>query len=255
LATVLLAAAVGAAAEAQPPSGVTHNGGGAKPLLEAGSQLYAANCASCHGIAGRGVPFPQKRGVGGVQGAGPPLIGVGALAPDFYLRTGRMPLEHPGEQPERQRPFFNDREIRALVAYVASFGGGPAIPQPRPAHGRLSDGYSLFTEHCAGCHQVVGEGGYVTGARVPVLQHASPRQIAEAVRIGPYVMPTFSKRDISDEDLNKIIAYVEASKAPNDAGGLGIGHIGPVPEGMVTWLIAGCVLVGVCVLIGERLKS
>jgi ubiquinol-cytochrome c reductase cytochrome c subunit len=255
LAMLLLSAAVVAAAQAQPRSGVVHSGGGARPLLEAGSQLYAGNCASCHGIAGRGVPFPAKRGSGGVHGQGPPLIGVGALAPDFYLRTGRMPLEQPGEQPERQRPFFSDREIRALTAYVASFGKGPAIPEPRPAHGRLAEGYSLFTEHCAGCHQVVGEGGYVTGARVPVLQHASPRQIAEAVRIGPYVMPTFSKRDISDDELNAIIAYVEASKAPDDPGGLGIGHIGPVPEGMVAWLVAGCVLVGVCALIGERLKS
>jgi hypothetical protein len=28
-----------------------------------------------------------------------------------------------------------------------------------------------------------------------------------------------------------------------------------VPEGMVAWLVAAVVLVGVCVLIGERLKK
>ena len=73
---------------------------------------------------------------------------------------------------------------------------------------------SLFTDHCAGCHQIVGEGGYVTGARVPALGQASATQIAEAVRIGPFHMPRFSKKAISDEDLNKIIAYVEASREP-----------------------------------------
>jgi ubiquinol-cytochrome c reductase cytochrome c subunit len=68
-------------------------------------------------------------------------------------------------------------------------------------------------------------------------------------------MPRFPKSQISDDDLNKIIAYVQASKHPEDRGGLGIGHIGPVPEGMVAWLIAAVVLVGVCMVIGRRLGS
>ena len=181
----------------------------------------------------------NNRGAGDISAQGPSLVGVGELAPDFYLRTGRMPLDHAGEEPERQRPFFNDREISAITAYVGSFGGGPPIPEPHPDHGALTEGMSLFTDHCAGCHQIVGEGGYVTGAKVPTLKHADATEIAEAVRIGPYLMPRFPKSQISDDDLNKIIAYVQASKHPEDRGGLGIGHIGPVPEGMVAWLIAG----------------
>jgi ubiquinol-cytochrome c reductase cytochrome c subunit len=114
---------------------------------------------------------------------------------------------------------------------------------------------SLFTDHCAGCHQIVGEGGYVTGAKVPALDRSSATEIAEAVRIGPFLMPRFSTKAISDEDLNKIIAYVQASQHPNDAGGLGIGHLGPVPEGMVAWLVAAVVLVGVCSVIGKRRQA
>ena len=171
---------------------------------------------------------------------------MGAQAADFYLRTGRMPISHPGEEPERSRPSFSDSEIRALNAYVASLGKGPAIPSPNPDYSRVSRGMELFTDHCAGCHQIAGEGGYVTDARVPVLQHASATQIAEAVRIGPYLMPSFSRHTINDRQLNAIIAYIEASKEPTDRGGLGIGHIGPVPEGIVAWLVAAVVLVGVC---------
>jgi quinol---cytochrome-c reductase cytochrome c subunit len=250
----LLAAALAARGEV-PPSGIVHQpGGSGQSLLRQGAGLYAANCSSCHGIAGRGVPLPKPTGAGNISGQGPPLIGVGARAPDFYLRTGRMPIANAGEEPERQRPFFNPREIRALVAYVASFGKGPPIPEPQP-HDHLAEGLTLFTEHCAGCHQVVGEGGYVTGARVPTLKHASPVDIAEAVRLGPYVMPAYSRKDISDHDLDKIIAYVEASKSPADRGGIGIGHIGPVPEGIVAWLIAGVVLVGICSVIGRRLTG
>jgi ubiquinol-cytochrome c reductase cytochrome c subunit len=101
----------------------------------------------------------------------------------------------------------------------------------------------------------VGEGGYVTDTVVPTLKHATSTQIAEAVRIGPYLMPRFSARQISDKQLNAIIAYVQASKHPDDRGGWGIGHIGPVPEGMVAWFVAAFVLVGICVVIGEKLRA
>ena len=223
------------------------------PLREQGYQLYAGNCSTCHGSAGRGIQRPI-RGAGGQKGQGPPLVGVGALAPDFYLRTGYMPLSAVGTQPHRSHVLFDEREIRALVAYVASLGKGPAIPRPDPARGNVSEGQSLFTDHCAGCHQVVAEGGYVTGAVAPQLLHASPVQIAEAVRIGPFVMPTFSKRQISDRQLDSIIAYVQEAKHPDDRGGWAIGHVGPVPEGLVAWLIGTAALVAVCVVIGERLK-
>jgi quinol---cytochrome-c reductase cytochrome c subunit len=244
-------------AYAQPPSGIVHPPDQAgKTPLQLGSELFAGNCASCHGIDGSGVSLSNPiRGAGDIEGAGPSLQGVGAESADFYLRTGRMPLGNPREQPERSRPDFNETEIRALTAYVASLGKGPPIPRPTPDYARVSRGMELFTEHCAGCHQVVGEGGYVTDARVPVLQHASATEIAEAVRIGPYVMPSFSRKAINDRQLNAIIAYVERSKNPEDRGGIGIGHIGPVPEGIVAWLVAAVVLVGVCLLIGERVRA
>jgi ubiquinol-cytochrome c reductase cytochrome c subunit len=252
-AALLAGLLIAVAARAQPPSGIVHQPGGPhQSRRQLGTGLYAANCASCHGIGGIGVPNPRPTGAGGIVGWGPPLRGVGALAPDFYLRTGRMPIEHAGEEPERQRPLFNEREIRALVSYVASFGKGPPIPHPRPAWGRLSEGFSLFTERCAGCHQVVGQGGYVPGAKVPVLEHASATEIAEAVRIGPFLMPRFSRKDIDERELDAIVAYVERSRHPDDRGGFGLGHIGPVPEGMVAWFVAAVVLVGVCVLIGRR---
>lgn len=254
LGVLLVVAAVAVAA--QPPAGIVHTPyGPGQSRRRLGAALFAANCASCHGSLGQGVAEPNPRGSGGIVGQGPPLVGVGALAPDFYLRTGRMPIEHAGEEPERRRPLFNQREIRALVAYVASFGGGPPIPHPHPAVNHLSDGMSLFTDHCAGCHQIAGQGGYVTGAKVPVLQHATPTEIAEAVRIGPFVMPRFSPRAISDAELNQIIAYVQSTKNLDDAGGIGIGHIGPVPEGMVAWLVAAVVLVGICAMIGKRARA
>jgi len=165
-----------------------------------------------------------------------------------------MPLRHVGLQPRRSRVLFSEPQIRALVGYIASLAPGPAIPKPHPERGSVSQGMQLFTDRCAGCHQVVAQGGYVPGAVAPPLDRATPTQIAQAVRIGPWVMPTFSKRAIPDRQLDSIIAYVEYAKHPDDRGGWALGHLGPVPEGIVTWLIAAVVLVAACVVIGERLK-
>lgn len=245
-AALLLAHAAPAAAEpppiVRPPEGVKLS------PRELGAELYAANCARCHGGRGAGLP------AGGRGGAGPPLLGAGAQAADFYLRTGYMPLGEPSDQPVRSRVRFREDEIRALVDYVAGLGsGGPPVPAVDPGAGSVSEGLELFTEHCAGCHQIVAAGGVVTSVRVPPLDRATPTQIAEAVRIGPYVMPAFPEQDISDDELESIVAYVQYAKRPDDAGGWGIKHLGPFPEGMVTWLIAAVCLIGVCLLIGKRM--
>jgi ubiquinol-cytochrome c reductase cytochrome c subunit len=233
-----------------------------KPLVEYGYNLYGEYCLSCHGAnaggrlnqasnsSGAGPGREQKQ----QNGVAPSLQGVGALAADFYLRTGYMPLRRVGMQPRREPVFLGQRQIRALVAYIASFGG-PPIPKPKPESGDVSEGLELFTEHCAGCHQVVAQGGVVTGALPPALVNATPVQVAEAVRIGPYVMPKFSQRDLSDRQLDSIVRYVEFTKNPSRPGGWGLGFLGPVPEGLVTWFVAIPALIVLCLLLGRRLRS
>jgi ubiquinol-cytochrome c reductase cytochrome c subunit len=233
-------------------------GAAADPVQE-GHHLYGEYCISCHaaggkGSAGRPIGAGPLRVQTQTTGLGPSLIGVGALAADFYLRTGYMPLPHVGMQPRRRRVLLSEGQIRALTAYIASLGPGPAIPTPHPERGSLSEGFHLFADRCAGCHQVVAEGGFVTGAVPPPLKDATPTQIAEAVRIGPYVMPTFSKKALSDRQLDSIIRYVDYAKHPDDRGGWAIGHLGPIPEGFITWFIGMTALVGVCIAIGKRLK-
>lgn len=224
-----------------------------QPTKYLGSQLFAANCASCHGIAGSGIS-KGRPGAGDVIGLGPPLRGVGAQAAHFYLTTGYMPLGNPHQQPYTNRVLFSTKEIRALVDYVASLGKGPGIPYPHPGQGSISEGAQLFTQHCAGCHQEDARGGYVTGARVPPLQGVTATQIAEAVRIGPYLMPKFSASQISGAQLNSIIRYVLSQNHPVNRGGWGIGNIGPIPEGLVTWWIAIPLVLLSCLLLGRKVR-
>jgi ubiquinol-cytochrome c reductase cytochrome c subunit len=234
---ILALLVVAPAQAATPPQGVVAN-------VTQGKSLYAANCSRCHGSRGQGL-----------RDKGPSLKDVGALGADFYVRTGYMPLNDPRAQPWRTRVLFTEQEIRSLVGYVATIGHGPAIPSPQWQSASVSSGKKLFTDHCAGCHQIAIAGGVLPGARIPSLNQATARQIAEAVRIGPYLMPKFSPKAITPSQLNDIVAYVQYAKHPGDPGGWAIGHLGPWPEGMVTWLLAVSALVATCVLIGRRLKA
>jgi ubiquinol-cytochrome c reductase cytochrome c subunit len=248
-AVLAAACAVGAAAVALAPRAATGQAaGGAVPaqpaqgsrLAATGRQLYLGSCSSCHGFDARGV-----------RGRGPSLHGVGARAADFYLSTGRMPLDDPRDQPLRHTPAFPRTQLAALTAYVASLGG-PPIPHADPRRGSLSEGWQEYADRCAGCHQVVGQGGMVTGARVPSLQAATATQIAEAVRIGPYLMPKFSESTLDQRKLDSLVRYIDYTRAPQDRGGWAIGHIGPVPEGMVAWFLGLLALILTARVIDER---
>ncbi|MEA2382853.1 MAG: ubiquinol-cytochrome c reductase cytochrome c subunit [Solirubrobacteraceae bacterium] len=230
------AAAAGGQQQPPPPARGTAD----VALAQRGRDLYAGTCSICHGEDLRGV-----------RGQGPSLLRAGAAATDFYLSTGRMPIADPTDEPTRAEPQYSKRDIAALVAYVGSFGG-PALPNADPRRGDIARGKETFTESCAGCHQVMARGGIVTGAFVPALQGVSPRQIAEAVRVGPYLMPVFDEKRLSQADLDDLAAYVGYTAKPDDRGGWGIGNIGPVPEGMITWLLAAVALLGIARALGER---
>jgi ubiquinol-cytochrome c reductase cytochrome c subunit len=210
-------------------------GGGA--VRDDGAALYLQNCASCHG--------PQGQGGGG----GPSLIGVGAAGADFYVSTGRMPLGAPGQRPVRQQPKFDEAQIQALVAHVASFGQGPPIPQVN-GNGDIHRGLELYTANCAACHAATGAGNAVGGGFVAVgLGQATNRQIAEAMLVGPGVMPTFQ---FSDADREAIIAYLGYLRSAPSPGGAPIGGIGPVAEGFVSVVLGLTALALIARFVGRR---
>lgn len=211
-------------------------------LVAEGRALFETGCSSCHGLDGKGI-----------EGQAPSLVGAGEAAADFYLRTGRMPLDQVGEEPLRGEPRYSSSQIEALDAYVGSLGEGPSIPDVDPDRGSVSEGMRLFTDSCAGCHGIGGKGGVAIGGYAPPLGEATPTEVGEAIRVGPYIMPRFSEAQITPAQVDSIARYVELTQEPEDAGGFGIGHIGPVPEGLVAWLAALAALLLVARLIGEGL--
>jgi ubiquinol-cytochrome c reductase cytochrome c subunit len=209
----------------------------APPALTAGATLYQNSCATCHGQHGEG----SQRG--------PTLVGVGAASADFWLSTGRMPLAQEKAEAQRGRPSFDRVQIDALVQYVASFGGGPPVPQV--GEGDAVSGRRLYLLNCAACHSATGIGAAQVGGQAATsLYAATPTQIAEAVRVGPGLMPEFPNSALSDSEVDDIAAYVGSLHRNADHGGATLGLVGPVTETLV-----GVVGVGLLLLVVRRLGT
>jgi ubiquinol-cytochrome c reductase cytochrome c subunit len=54
---------------------------------------------------------------------------------------------------------------------------------------------------------------------------------------GPQNMPVFSDNQLTTEQKQAIVNYVQTLKGEKDPGGSAIGRLGPVPEGLVIWVV------------------
>ncbi len=194
-----------------------------------GQKLFAANCASCHGLQGQGTT------------AGPTLIGVGALSVDFQVGTGRMPMAATGPQAEKKPVQFTDEQVADLGAWVASLAPGPDLPADEylTGEGDVANGAELFRVNCAMCHNVAGAGGALTeGKYAPELKNIEPVHVYGAMVTGPQNMPVFNDENISPEDKADIISYLGYLDENPSPGGLDLGGLGPVSEGLFVWIFA-----------------
>ena len=194
--------------------------------IREGEQLYERGCISCHG-----------RNAEGVSGRGPSLIGVGSSSVEFQVSSGRMPAGRQEAQIKRKSPVYDPTETSQLAAYIASLGGGPTIP-PGKLRGDIANGGQLFRVNCAACHAFSAKGGALSGGKTaPSLYEATDREIYAAMQTGPQNMPVFGDNQLTPQEKKDIIAYVQSMKADKDPGGAGIGRTGPVPEGLVVFLV------------------
>ncbi|MBW3602251.1 MAG: c-type cytochrome [Actinobacteria bacterium] len=207
--------------------------------------LYQQYCASCHGNEGQGLY------------RGPSLVDVGAASADFYLRTGRMPLQEPDQQARRgvSEVNFTDAQVELLVDYVGSLGEGPEVPDVDLAGTSLARGGELFRLNCAPCHNWDGKGGAMVNLEnAPQLHDATPIQVAESIRIGPGAMPSFTHEALSEDEVEDIARYVAYLNRPEDRGGYGLAHWGPATE-MLAGLLGLAALLLVTGWLGERERS
>jgi ubiquinol-cytochrome c reductase cytochrome c subunit len=201
---------------------------GAQQDTTAGQKLFQANCSSCHGLEAQGTT------------QAPSLIGAGAAAVDFQVSTGRMPAKEVGAENGRGPVKFTAQQIYQIADYIASLGGGPAIPdaqQVATSGTNTALGSQLFQANCAQCHGFAGDSGALTyGKYAPALTAATPTQIYEAMLTGPEAMPVFADGALSPSAKRDMIAYIVETRTEPNPGGFSLGRTGPVTEGLVIWL-------------------
>ena len=221
--------------------------------IEQGRALFLVGCASCHGKNGEGIV--TKRGTQ----YGPPLAGVGAAAVDFQVGTGRMPLARPGVQAQRKEVVYTPEEISALAAFVASLAPGPAVPEKDAYDPTGADNESIvrggqfFKTNCTACHNFAASGGALPGGKfAPSLKGVSDKHIYEAMLTGPQQMPVFSNGVLEPSEKKDIIAYLRSMENDPQYGGASLGALGPVSEGLTSWLVGIGALVGFAIWIASH---
>ncbi|MFB7777116.1 c-type cytochrome [Streptomyces bauhiniae] len=215
--------------------------------IKEGQKLYSVGCASCHGTGGQGTSD------------GPSLVGVGAAAVDFQVGTGRMPASSSQmAQIPSKKVIYTQAQIDQLAAYVASLGAGPNVPtkeQYSKDGADIGRGGELFRTNCAQCHNFVGKGGALTaGKYAPSLEGVEPKHIYEAMQTGPQNMPSFPDTTMTEKNKKDIIAYLNAvnGSETENPGGLELGGLGPVSEGLFAWIFGLGALIAVAIWVAAR---
>ncbi len=181
-----------------------------------GARLYDRNCASCHGVNGKG-------------GIGVPLAlpSFQASVSDEYLRK-TIRYGRPG----RVMPSFSSlskEEIEAIVGHVRSWNPARRVSfSDKPVKGDPVRGKKLFAQYCAACHGANGEGSKGTGVTfsrprdlpimAPALHNpgfltaATDSMIKATLMNGREGTPmvSFLKQGLKEKDINDIVRYVRS---------------------------------------------
>lgn len=227
-------AAMAATGETQVKSALT---------AEDGKKLFQANCATCHGMNLQGTE------------AGPSLYGVGELAVEFQVSTGRMPLQAQAPQAPQKPVQFTEDQIRAIASYVQDVAPGPSYPSDETLDGEgdVARGAELFRINCAMCHNVAGAGGALTeGKYAPALDKTSALHMYAAMVTGPQNMPVFSNMNLTTEDKRDIISALLFQQEAVSPGGFTLGSLGPVSEGLFIWIFGIGTLIAITVWITAK---
>ncbi len=83
---------------------------------------------------------------------------------------------------------------------------------------------------------------------------ATPQEIYEAMVSGPQSMPVFSNETLPIEDKKAVTAYIMALQEAPSPGGLSLGRLGPVVEGLFMWVAVFAALIAAAVWIGIKAR-
>ncbi len=158
-----------------------------------------------------------------------PIFGAVAMSGLAFtlvvIVIARSPYTHGNLRPEGY-----DRTEIVYVGEEHPFEGlGLADPQLVTTGDSAQDGKALFFQYgCASCHGLKGQGGAV-GADLDI-DDISRSEFRREVRKGPKGMPSFMEETLTDEDLEKLYAFLESiSEEPSEEAAAEIIEAGTNP--------------------------
>jgi len=184
---------------------------GEKFRLEAvrrGAQLYAGQCAPCHGDEGQGM-----------ANVGPALNSKSFLeryddeAIRAAIRDGRPTTIMPAFAQEKGGP-LRDNEIEDLVAFIRNWEKtAPLLPTATP----VIEAAPLYARYCAGCHGPNGEGTDAIKLALNsrgFLERTDDTLLYRLIAQGrpEQGMPTFAS-ELSNAEINALVAFIRAWEA------------------------------------------
>jgi mono/diheme cytochrome c family protein len=191
--------------------------------IQQGAELFAANCAVCHGPNGEGR-------VGATLNKDWPSIRP-ELTVREIIEQGVSGSVMPAWGQKHGGP-LSEAEIDALVAYILSWqtGGAPSLA-PRPSAtpyppitpvpnvtGDPNHGAVLFGENCAVCHGPNGEGrvGATLVKNWPGIRPDLNIKTTIENGISGSVMPAWSQAKggpLAEQDINDLVSFILARSA------------------------------------------
>jgi len=189
----------------------------------AGQELYREYCAVCHGDFGEGGANPAN-----------PAITIGPISTEQYLVTRDditlRAIINRGQPDSGMSPFglsfggpLDEEGVGAIVAYVRSWQANPPVELPPEIERAplLGDATEVYTQFCAQCHGVDGEGGVGPEFQSVEFQAIhSDNQLFESIDFGHGSTAMIAWGQIlSDQQITDLVAHIHSLKGGPDAGG------------------------------------
>jgi len=183
--------------------------------IQIGQNLFAQNCATCHGEFGQGGPNPSN-----VSQIIPPISTADFLntRDDATIRS----IIVQGQSDRGMPPFgssnggpLSDDQVDAVVAFVRSWAANPLVFVPTPAatpppasEGLTSE--EIFTGLCAPCHGEAGEGGSGPALSSSAFEQAwTDQSIFDMINIGSAGTPMIGwSKFLTEDQISGLVQYI-----------------------------------------------
>lgn len=181
-------------------------------ILAAGQEVFAANCAFCHGEFGEGGPDPVR-----TEDVIAPISTAQYLGThgDATIRS----IISQGQPSLGMAPFalayggpLRESEVDAVLAFVRSWEENPPVELPDPVTPGTgaSTGRALFADVCAQCHAPDGSGGVGPSLVDPVFQASyTDPELFDTINLGHAATSMIAWGDVlTARQIQSLISYI-----------------------------------------------